>query len=797
MIQHYFSVALRALRRDIGYATINVTGLAVGMACCLLILVYIVDELSYDQFHEKSDRIVRLALETKGGDGEWRGRVPAFYQLAELVGENLSGVETTAQIARDRALLAHEGRQFMEENILMASRSLFDVFSVTFLRGSPETAFENPYSAVLTEAAAQKYFGNADPVGQTITRNNKHEFEVTAVVDALPVNSHFQFDVLLNLDSTRDRYRPEMFESMGAQWVYTYLLMAQPESAASIDLRVNNLVSRFIPPDTPVEVRLVAQPLTEIHLHSRFEAELAPNGDVRYLYVFGVIAVFILVIACVNFMNLATARASLRAREVGVRKLLGAHRSQLVRQFLAESAGMSLLAVVFALGLATLALPLFNSVTGKEIPAAGLFHPEILASLLGIALFVGLLSGSYPAFFLSSFRPARVLKGTLESGRAGAAFRLRQGLVVFQFGISIAIVLGSFVVYNQLDFMQNTYPGFDRDQVLSIRLPGSMRAEDIETLKARFVQQPGVQHASAASHAPPEGLNSWRVRSAGTSADNNELISWIAVDHDYVETLGLEMAKGRAFRRDSPADAGTAIMINEAMASFYNLEDPVGQVFEFESNHFSSGSASVIGVVQDYHQTSLHEEIRPVLFFLDTYARQILLKMDTERLAGTIEELAGTWSSVVTDWPFEYSLLDDRFDALYNAEQRLGRIFRIFSFLAVFVACMGLFGLSAYMAERRTREVGVRKAFGASVRQLVGLLTRDFLVLVLIAYVIAAPLTWIGMQSWLEDFAYRAEFGAGLFVLTAGLAISIAAITVSYQAVRAALMNPVETLRYE
>lgn len=306
-----------------------------------------------------------------------------------------------------------------------------------------------------------------------------------------------------------------------------------------------------------------------------------------------------------------------------------------------------------------------------------------------------------------------------------------------------------------------------------------------------------MQHASAASHAPPEGLNSWRVRPAGTTADNNELISWIAVDHDYVETLGLEMADGRAFRRDSPTDETTAILINEAMATFYNLDDPIGHAFEFESNHFSSGSATVIGVVQDFHQTSLHEEIRPVLFFLDTYARQILLKMDTGRLAGTLEELKGTWSSIVTDWPFEYSFLDDRFDALYSAEQRLGSIFRIFSFLAVFVACMGLFALSAYMAERRTREVGVQKAFGANVQQLVGLLTRDFLVLVLIAYVIAAPLTWIGMQRWLEDFAYRAEFGAGLFVLTAGLAISIAAITVSYQAVRAALMNPIKTLRYE
>lgn len=792
---------MRTLRRHLGYSTINITGLAVGMACCLLILVYIIDETSYDRFHENSDRIARLAIETKGGDEDWRGRVPTFYQLADLVGGNLSGVEKTVRIAESGGLLevgdeaARE--KYQDERILLAEASFFDAFTVEFQQGVEASAFENPYSAVITTEAATKYFGNEDPMGETLMLDNEHAFEVTGVVEEMPANSHMHFDVLLNLASTHDRYSATMFESMGAQWIYTYLLMEQPESQASLNTRVNDLLKPFIPPNAPVEIRMAVQPLTDIHLRSQFASELEPGGDIRYLYIFGAVAIFILVIACVNFMNLATARSSIRAREVGVRKLLGAHRAQLMRQFLSESTGMSLLAVFFALALAALALPVFNSVTAKTMTAATFFQPAILGSLFLIALSVGLLSGSYPAFFLSSFRPVRVLKGTLDAGRKGGAYRFRQGLVVLQFSISIAIVLGSFIVYEQLQYMQNTYPGFDRDQVLSVSLPGALEDQQIESLKSEALRTPGIRSASAASHAPPQGLNSWRVRPPGAESDNFELISWIAVDHDYAETLGLEIVAGRMFSEEFPSDEESAIVINEAMARYYGLDEPVGSSFDFTPGLMPSERVDVVGVVKDYHQTSLHDEIRPAFFFLRPNYRQLLLNVNTEQLATILPALEASWAAQVTEWPFEFSFLDDRFNALYESEQRLGRVFGIFSFLAVFVACMGLFGLSAYMTERRTREVGVRKTFGASVHQLTGLLTRDFVGLVLIAYIIAAPLTWMAMQRWLEDFAFRAEFGAGLFVMTAVLTMAVAGLTVSYQAIRAALMNPVETLRYE
>ena len=797
MIKHYLSSALRSIRRDAGYTFMNVSGLAVGLASCLLIIVFVTDELSYDTSHEKADRIVRLALETRGGDGEWRGSVPTFYQLAGLMGSAFSGVENTTRIADDRALLIADEKQFASERIMLADPSMFDVFSLIFVNGDAESAFSAPYTAVLTREAAEKYFGSENPVGKVISRNGEHDFEVTAVVEAMPTNSHFQFDLLLNMESVENRYNSEMLESMGAQWVYTYLLMDQPESKASIEERLNTLMAQFIPKDAPVEIRMAAQPLTDIHLRSNFAGEIQPNGDIRFLYVFGIIALFILVIASVNFMNLATARATKRAREVGVRKVIGAHRSQLIWQFLGESLGLSLVAMAVSIGLAALALPVFNELASKAIVAAELLEPGIVLLLLSVTIVVGVLSGSYPAFYLSAFRPAHVLKGGPSYSGGDGGSKLRQGLVLMQFSISISIVLGAFIVYGQLEFMQNTSPGFDRDQILSVRVPSAVTEGQVATLKNEFLRQSNVERVSAASHAPPERLNSWRVRRAGASTDTDELISRYEVDTDYIRTLGLEIIEGRTFSDDFPADPESSVLINEALAAYYGLDEPVGAEFEIGSSRFPSGRATVVGVVKDFHQGSMHEEIQPVLFSVSRFTRQMLVRLKANGIAGSTIGLEAAWEDVVADYPFEATFLDDRFNALYESEERLGNIFRLFSFLAIFVACLGLFGLSAYMAERRTREMGIRKSFGATTGQLTALMTREFVLLVVVAFMLAAPVTWLGMQKWLEDFAYRAEFGLGLFVATGILAVSIAAVTVFFQSFRAARMNPIETLRHD
>jgi putative ABC transport system permease protein len=797
MIKHYLSSAVRTIRRESGYTFINVIGLAVGLACCLLILVYITDELSYDRGHEKSDRIVRLALEMKGGDREWRGSVPTFFNLAEMAGSGLAGVETTTRLAEDKALLIVGDQQFGTERVMLAERSFFDVFSIEFVKGDAASAFSSPFTTVLTQEAAKKYFGDEDPIGKLISRNGTNDFEVTAVIKSLPQNSHLHFDLLLNLESVENRYSTEMLESMGAQWIYTYLLMVRPESAVQIESRLSVLMNEIIPEDTPVEIRMAVQPLTAIHLYSNFDGELEPNGDIRYLYVFGLIALFVLAIASANFMNLATARAARRAREVGVRKVLGAHRWQLIRQFLTEAIGLSMASMVLALILAVAALPLFNSLTGKKILTEHVLSIEILIALSVIALIVGLASGSYPAFYLSSLRPAHVLKGGRLTKATGGAIRLRHGLVVVQFSLSIAIVLGAFVVYRQLDFMQNTNPGFDRDQVLSVRIPAGVNDSQVSELKAAFLKSPYVRMASAASHAPPDQLNSWRVRLSGTPSDNNELISRYEVDSDYLETLGLQITEGRFFSEEFPSDAESSIVINQALARYYDLKQPLGSQFEIESSRFPSGRATVVGVVNDFQQGSMHKQIQPVIISVARYSRLLLLKLDAAHLVGISGHLEEIWASVIPDIPLEQTFLDSRFRSLYQAEEQLAQTIRLFAFLAIFVACMGLFGLSAYMAERRTREVGIRKSFGATTSQVTVLLTRDFVYLVLVAFLLAAPITWLVMRRWLNDFAYRIEMNPGLFIITAALAISVAALTVAFQGYRAAQLNPVDTLRHD
>lgn len=797
MLRNYLRTTLRSVGRHRAYTFVNVTGLAIGLACCLLILLYIADERSYDEFHEDADRIARLAIEMKGGDGQWRGRAVSFYGLADLVQDGASGIETTARLARSRALIATDDVHFMEENILFASASALDVFTIPFERGNPATAFDAPFSAVVTPDFARRLFGDIDPVGQTFTYNSDHTYQVTGVVQQMPANSHFSFDVLLNIESTREWYHPDMFVSMGAQWVYTYVRMDPSMTARTLENGINRLVQQYIPPETPVEARILVQPLTDIHLHSRLASEIEPTGDIRTLRVFGAIAVFILVIACLNFMNLATARASMRAREVGVRKLLGAHRGQLVRQFLLESITMAAVAGIVSLALAAAALPVFNSLADRSLAWSELLTADLLIPLAAISLLTGLVAGSYPAFFLSAFRPARVLKGVLSAGGRDASTALRKGLVVVQFGISIAIVIGTLIVGRQLGYMQNEWPGFDREQIVSVRIPGSVDDSAIPGLKDALLGIPGVERVAAASNAPADGLNSWPIRPAGATTDQRELVERFAVDPDFVRTLGLDIIAGRDFRTQSESDGGESIIINEATADYFGLENPVGQTFTFDEGLMPTTEATVIGVVRDFHHASFHDEIQPLFLYLRPNYNRFLVRLDTKRTSDVIGGIQSVWSARVADWPLEYAFLDDRFAALYDAERRLSRIFRVFSILAVVVACLGLFGLSAYIAERRTREIGVRRVFGAGVPGLIGLLTKDFLALVLAAFVIAAPTTWWAMQTWLEDFAYRAEFGAGLFIWTALGAVAVAVLTVGWQSGRAALRNPIDSLRTE
>ena len=795
MLKNYLKIAFRTLNRHKGYTFINVMGLAVGIACCLLILLYVQDERSYDRFHEHADRIVRVIGEVESNDGSWRGRAATPYLLMPLIRDEFPQVEQAVRLAQTSQLVRYDNQQFTEENFFFADSTVFEVFSFDFIQGDPATALQQPFSVVLTVSTAHKYFGAADPLGQTLTVDNERTFTVTGVVQDMPDNAHFHFDFLAALSSTRSWYSENMFTEWGSIWNYTYLLLEENTTSDNLSAQLDAFMARHLPPEIPFAVRLQLQPLTDIHLHSHLFAEIEPNSDISYLYIFSLVAVFILLIACINFMNLATARAAGRAREVGVRKMMGAYRGQLIRQFLSESVLMSLGATALGLALAALALPMLNAVAGKTLSLSVFSNPLLAAALLGIGLLVGVLSGSYPAFFLSRFQPARVLKGQMsKQGSQGAAW-LRKSLVVFQFGISIVLIVSTVIVYRQLQFAQTKNLGFDRAQTVEIYLKDGDLRDRYEALKSTFAQTAGVTHIAAASNAPPDGLNSWRVRPQSAPPEEADLMSLMAVDYDYLETLGLHLAAGRAFSEDFPSDAEGAILINEAAAQKWGLDDPVGERFRLESADLT---APVIGVVEDFHMASLHEEIEPVFLIIwpDWYNR-LLIKIEPGQVAETMDALERQWKTFAPDWPFEYAFLDDRFDALYRAEQRLGTLFSYFAGLAIFIACLGLFGLAAFSAEQRTKEIGIRKVLGATVPQILVLLTREFVLLVLVAFVVATPLSYLAMQRWLEDFAYRTDLGMGIFILAGGLALLIALLTVSYQSLKAAVADPATSLRHE
>ena len=788
MFKNYALVALRTLRKHLGYSTINITGLAVGMACCLLIFSYIHHEQGYDQHHPDADRIYRIYREAREPSGAVQRGATTPYRLTEMVQENIPQAEAVVRLAKNRRLFQSADHSFSEPRFFLADSSVFDVFAFDFLRGDV-AALREPYSLVLTASTAQKYFGDRDPLGQTLLMDNEHAFTITAVVADLPVQSHFHFDLLASIESTKDRYSRTMFESMGAVWTYTYVRLTEGSAPGNVEAQLDQMLAPLLPPGFDLQLKL--QPLTDIHLHSDLGSEIEANGDARTVFAFGLIAAFILLIACINFMNLATARSAWRAKEVGVRKVVGAYRGRLIGQFLGESVLMSVLAGGLALGLAYLLLPLFNHLTGTPLTLA--LTPGAWAAGVALVLGVGLLAGSYPAFYLSAFRPAQVLKGR-GAAQAGSVVWLRKGLVTFQFAITICLFIGTAVVYQQLGYMQEKRLGFDKEQVVVLPLRGDAR-ENPAPLRQTLLQEPAVANVSVASNVPPDGLNRWWIKRPGTPQEDAQLTRIIAADPDYVATLGLTLAAGRNFDRSRPADLREGILLNEAAVRSFGLDDPLGQQLEMTT---VARTGTVIGVVEDFHFASLHETIQPVvLVVVPGWNSKLAIRLRPGDLPGTLAMLERRWEQHVPDWPFAYSFLDESFDAQYRAEQRLSEALGAFAGLAILIACLGLLGLIAFAAERRTKEIGVRKVLGASVPHLVGLLTREFVGLVGVAFLVAAPLAYFAMTTWLEGFAYRIDVGLGTLVLAGVGAIVLAGLTVSYQALRAAMGDPIRALRYE
>ena len=795
MFFNYLKAALRNLLRHKGYAFINIFGLAIGIACCILILLYVQDELSFDTHHERADRLYRLVTETRSQDRA-RSSVTTPIPLAPTL---LNDFPEVAQAARffnpdnPVPLVQHGERRFYEQGFFFADPGALEIFSFSLKEGNAGTALNEPFSVVITGEMAEKYFGNESPLGQTLTFKNSLDFEVTGVLDAIPRNTHLQFDFLASFSSLQHWLGEEAMGNWYNNMCFVYLLLPPDHDAATLEEKLAGFTDTYLGQNPDVTRHFYLQPLSRIHLYSQADYGIAGGGDIFYVYMFSSIAVIILLIACINFINLSTARSSTRAKEVGVRKVMGAEKSSLVMQFIGEAVLSALLALMLALVLVIPPISWVNSLLGKALtlPVDG----YLLLVFLGITLFIGVLAGSYPAFILSSFRPAEVLKKPSSSGRRG--FTLRKGLVVAQFAISITLLICTAFIYAQLDYMKNRSMGFDEEAVVVIPIRDESLRQSTDGIKNEVLQHPAVLQASAAALYPGGPVGRMRFR----LEDNEELLTPRVLwgDHEFLGALGMELVAGRDFSRERVTDADEAFIVNETAVRQMGWKDPesaLGKRFTRIQGSSSDDQTEgqIIGVVKDFHFRSLRSEIEPLVIHLWPWPNYILARIRADGVPDALAFLEQTWQTFDPVHPFEYVFLDAQFDALYRNEEQLTQIIAVFTILAIFVACLGLFGLISFEGQRRSKEIGVRKVFGASVSKVAFLLTKDLLVLVVVANVIAWPVAYFYMQSWLQEFAYHVEMNLFIFILGGALSLLIAFLTINYQAVKAAYSNPIEQL---
>ena len=808
MIKNYLKIAFRNLWNNKGFSAINIAGLAIGLATCLLMLFYVTDELNYDKYNEKADRIYRVDGDIQFGGNHFVLAV-APDPMGPALKRDFPQVEQYVRFRGYGGLLVKKGNQNInEERVIYADSTLFDVFTLPMIQGDPKTALTEPHSVVITETTAKKYFNSTDAVGKNLVVNDTSNFKVTGVIKDIPSQSHFNFDFFVSLSSND--------ESRQNNWVSnnfnTYIVLKKGAEPKKLESQFDAMVIKYVGPQVKqlmnIDMETFAKsgnfdryhltPLTSIHLHSNKTAELGPNGSIVFVYIFSFVAILILLIACVNFMNLSTARSSNRAKEVGVRKVLGSLKKSLVAQFLTESVLVSFIALLLAIVIAWLLLPYFNQLSGKQLGRSVFANPLLFPSLIALMLVVGVVAGSYPAFYLSAFNPVEVLKGKVSKGFKSSW--LRSGLVVFQFFISIMLIVGTIVIYNQLKFIQSKDLGYNRNQVLIIKNTHPL-GTNAKVFKNEILQMAGVENATMTGFLP---TSDWRSDSPifpDATLDQKSAVSvqiW-PVDENYIPTLDMKMVKGRNFSRDFKTDS-LGIIINESAAKLLGFADPVNkQVYYL--NNFNDGkdvtAYHILGVVKDFNFSSLREQVTPLALVYRQQNGSISFRINTSNIPGVVAGIENKWKSMAPSQPITYSFMNDDFNNTYKTEQQTGKIFISFAIFAIFIACLGLFGLVTYAAEQRTKEIGIRKVLGASVSGIVGMLSKDFLKLIIIAMLIAFPLAWWAMHSWLQHFAYRISITVWVFAIAGGIALLISLLTVCLQAIKAALANPVNNLRTE
>jgi len=774
MFANYLKLAMRHLKRHWGYSLINILGLAIGMACCILIFLWVQHELSYDKFHEKANDLYLISITS-----ESRTWTSSPWALVPTLKNDFPEILKGSWYGVIPLLARYEQKNFFEDAALVGNEFL-EMFTFPFVKGDPEHAFENLNSVVLTERAAARYFGSEDPMGKIIQFENQIDLAVTGVIQDIPRNSHMEFDLVVPAITIIGEPRTRTW-SMD---VSSYVLLPHGADPAEVENKISETIIKY-DKRTNNKYYVGLFPVKKIHLHSFYGTD-----PVVYVYVFSAIAVIVLLIACINFMNLTTARSSIRINEIGIRKVCGGDRKDLIKQFLGESMGLALVALIGAVVLVRFLLPGFNSLAAKQLEFDILDNGALLAGLVLLAVFVGLAAGSYPALYFSSFQPDRALQKTLQTGSSRSG--LRKTLIVFQFTASVLLIIATATIYKQIQYIRSRDLGFSKDQILVVRARQQLR-ENYSTIKERLLANPDVLHVSAASSIPLSIGNNNPVYWEGKGPDSYVRMNFVCVDYDYFETFNMGMSYGRSFSREFPTDQKNYI-INEAALKLTGYKDPIGKMFSMWEKE-----GTIVGVAKDFHGTSLHNDIRPIVFVMyqNLPYSNWFIKIRGSRIPESIDFVKKAIAAVVPGYPVEPEFLDEHFQRQYINEDRLGKILVYFTALAIFISCLGLFGLAAFMAARRSKEIAIRKVLGASIWSVMKILSREFIVLIVLANIIAWPLGFFVMSRWMRNFSYHSSIGFGVFIAAGAVALVIAFLTVSYQTFKAATANPADRLRNE
>jgi putative ABC transport system permease protein len=790
MIKSFLKNAFRHITHQFGYSFLNILGMTLGITSALFLILYVSDELSFDRYHEKSQQIYRIQSHITEPDDEFTWIV-APIPFAPQLKEDYPEVEAVTRLFNfNRSLFINGEIEFTEEDVYYADSTFFDIFSYKVLEGSTEEALDSPYSIVLTKTMADRYFSGGQALGNTLTVGEEI-YTVTAVIQDVPMNSHILFDGLVSRNSL-----PREMGNWGNFGVFTYVLLQEGENAVAFQEKIQEMYERYMASifeEIGISVEYELMPLTRIHLHSENSGEPRPTGSIQYVIIFSIVAFFLILIATLNYVNLATARSARRAREISLRKVTGSSRRLLIIQFLTESSLLTVFSLILSILLIIILLPKLNMLAGKSFTLQVLGKPVSILSMVGIMILVGILGGTYPAIYLSRFSPADVMKGVTQSGSSRGIFR--KVLTVIQFTISAVMIACTLVVINQLNYLQNKDQGWDMEGVVTLLLPDNEPLSQMRLLKEKILENPQIKHVGLTNSPIGEGSSKVIFNMETSNGMEPRGINFVVVDHDFVETMGIEILKGRDFSMDFIGDTLSGVLVNETLAQRLNWEEPLGKRVQLGDGQQIMGQ--VIGLIKDYHQTGMYNEVESLMMLYRLNNPILYAKLSGRDNQAALDYIRNQWEEIFPSKPFEYSFLSEDFSEQFSSDRTRRTVFAGFTILTIFIACLGLFGLASYTTERRTREIGVRKVFGASVPRILMLIVREFLILVVISFVISIPAVWFLMSDWLQNYVYRTEIGPLVFLWTILMILLPTLITISFRTYRAATANPVDSLRVE